>query len=635
MQEQKSEQHTSADSTTIPYRIWMPILTILAGLSLSALYVLGTFTSINSPAFAFTFLAHLALLLLAVILCLLQHLHICQAAPWNSSLLFAFSFVCILGIAIFGLVPITARDALIHHIAVPKWWIESGTISRIPWHEWSHYPMLINIGFTGLMQLGLTKFVSLYHALYLIILCGVTSSFCAYKTKDQTIAYLAFLIPLTIPMCIRLGASPLVDLGLACYAAIFLAFLVYWAEEKRSIFILFFAALAAGLALSCKYNAFLFVGLASMLFLVFSLREKISDFKILFALLSIAFLSSCVVLPWLLNNALATGNPFYPMFQSLFANTHSGAPLGPRGLKPLEKLYLLYGESWIDILLLPLRMILFGEDDNPRLFDGRLSPILFLSIIPIFFLRKKPWVVFFYLLCFAYFYLAITFSSARIRYMAPIFFPLFALTFCGLCELRQRLPKFMQYIFIGLVTSVHLGFSAYYIFEFMHRKHIVAYMSKKPGFASEEEYLSNMIAEYPLIRYINTELHDQEKTYLLLTGNKFYYYDKPVISGGYYSQNTILRWIRLAGSADYLFQDFKQRNIGQLLVHTERSKEALFNILSLEERQVWNEFQTKYLRFLASHGSYSLWKIQEKAENVQGAVLPNNQSFEEDESLSP
>ena len=68
----------------------------------------------------------------------------------NTTTFFLFSAILVLlGIEIiFNLTPPISRDALIHHLAVPKLWLKHGEFYEIPWAEYSYYPMYINLLYT-------------------------------------------------------------------------------------------------------------------------------------------------------------------------------------------------------------------------------------------------------------------------------------------------------------------------------------------------------------------------------------------------------------------------------------------------------------------------------------------------------
>jgi hypothetical protein len=46
---------------------------------------------------------------------------------------------------ILNLTPPLSRDALIHHLAIPKLWLKHGGFYEIPWADYSYYPMYINL----------------------------------------------------------------------------------------------------------------------------------------------------------------------------------------------------------------------------------------------------------------------------------------------------------------------------------------------------------------------------------------------------------------------------------------------------------------------------------------------------------
>ena len=72
----------------------------------------------------------------------------------NRSQALHYLFITILCVAIFllllieiilNLTPPIARDALIHHLAVPKLWLKNGGFYDIKWAEFSYYPMNVDL----------------------------------------------------------------------------------------------------------------------------------------------------------------------------------------------------------------------------------------------------------------------------------------------------------------------------------------------------------------------------------------------------------------------------------------------------------------------------------------------------------
>ena len=78
-------------------------------------------------------------------------------------------FLLIIGtvicISILASVPPVSRDALIHHLAVPKLYLEHGGIYEIPSIRFSYYPMNLNLLYMIPLYFGndiLPKFIHLF-----------------------------------------------------------------------------------------------------------------------------------------------------------------------------------------------------------------------------------------------------------------------------------------------------------------------------------------------------------------------------------------------------------------------------------------------------------------------------------------
>ena len=76
-----------------------------------------------------------------------------------------------------------------------------------------------------------------------------------------------------------------------------------------------------------------------------------------------------MVLPWGLKNYVWTGNPVYPLFDQWF---NAAAPADLATVPPVVLRKLVYGESWLEILLVPLRIFFQGQDDALIQRDGLL-----------------------------------------------------------------------------------------------------------------------------------------------------------------------------------------------------------------------------------------------------------------------
>jgi hypothetical protein len=152
-----------------------------------------------------------------------------------------------------------------------------------------------------------------------------------------------------------------------------------------------------------------------------------------------------------------------------------------------------------------------------------------------------------------------------------------------------------------------------YCYRFLGKKQVVSFLT---GTLSIEDYYRREIPEFDMIEYINQKVDGSAFTYLLLTGNKYALYEKPIKSGGYFSEGPLISDIRRSANGDELAQLLAQRGIGHLMLHAERLKKVFSDRLEGEEKQVWNQFQMNYLVPVHQAAGFSLWKLK----SVEGGV---------------
>lgn len=526
----------------------------------------------------------------------------------GTALLFLSSAVCFVLICTAVYLPVVARDALVHHLAVPSLWIQNGRPYEIQWHQWSYYPMLLQTVFTGLLYFGEWACV-LLHSLFLVLF-GVLLSLvhAQFSNRSLPVAYTYALVLFT-PVALSLAATPLVDLGLAFYCGAVLA-TFFLTEIKRDTGVL--VGIFLGTALSIKYNALLFV-LATVPFIPLIYWFNTKSFEIFVRCLGATCFAALIVYsPWLLRNALYTGNPFFPLFGSFFGASAAESVVG--SVSPLEKRMYLYGESGVEILLLPFRMLIFGEEGNPRLFDGIASPIFLLVLLPLLRLfwnrtaiqeRVYPGgIVLWYGMLVIYTTIALLYAPARIRYMAPVYFLIAILTVEGLSGLKKQGGRLFQ-LLPWILMLCHIGWGMVHAPVIENLK---ASISLYRNNRERESYRKKHI-EYDLIQEVNKRVPADSCTLLLYTGNSFYWYTGCVRSSGYHSASDLLRAIRRAHSPEDLYNYFLNTEINFIFSHTERTRTIFKTNLSNTEQDLWSRFAEGALTLEFTARGYALWRI--------------------------
>lgn len=588
-----------------------PCAVILAGICVLALLPTGIILGTAHPLFDLIAFSHFSLHLFALAAGALGLLALAVDAGWRGAVLLGLCALFFGVIGLDALVPTTARDALTHHIAVPQWWLEAGRIHPIPWHEWSYYPALLQLGYLALMKYGWGELASLYHASFLFLLTASVALFTRARSTSL-IGLVAALVTVSIPLSLRVAATPLVDMGLALYTFLALHSLIRWGEGQKPGRALLAGGCALGLALNTKYNALLVTVILLLLFPIVwqqsgqSRRRLITGASIFFGSALLLFT------PGLIKNYLWTGNPIYPLYNNHFATTLI-SPAGMPSVRPLEHRLSIYGEDFPDLLLLPLRILVSGQDGSPQQFDGVLSPILLLAAVPVLMAPRMRWARFLASFSVFYFLFELFYAAMRVRYLLPALGAAAALTAIGFATLtgthRVRLARPIALGALG----VHLLLSFQYSYNLLKKEDTIAFLR---GEVSSPEYLGKRIPEFPMIEFMNAELAPDSLTYLLFTGNRFSLYETPVFSSGHYSAGWIFHWLRHSTSAGDLARYFQERGVTHLMTDTARTREAFREVPTPEEQRIWQEFTTRHLQLLHQARGFSLWKVSPQITGV-------------------
>ena len=81
-------------------------------------------------------------------------------------------WVCLLWLLFLSLSPIVSRDALIHHMALPKLWLENGIFSVDTYRDYAFYPANLQAIYQAALFYHLEFLPKIIHSLFYIGLRG-------------------------------------------------------------------------------------------------------------------------------------------------------------------------------------------------------------------------------------------------------------------------------------------------------------------------------------------------------------------------------------------------------------------------------------------------------------------------------
>lgn len=454
-------------------------------------------------------------------------------------------------LCILAAVPPVSRDALTHHLLVPKLYLLHGGIYEIPQIMFSYYPMNLDLLYMAGMYVGNDILPTYIHMLF-----GLLTALLIYqylrRRYNSLWGLVGALFFLTLPVIVKLCTTTYVDLGVIFFAFASLLALLKWYDSGARLRWLLLAAIACGLAMGTKYTSILDYCFLTILvpFLYSNMRRKqragvqnainlhdnlrAAGWTVVFAAIALVVFS-----PWAVKNYIWTDNPVFPLAQGIFnADEHAVDTdvFGNKGegykLSPLAKRTVLYGENLAQVLLVPVRVFLEGADDNPQYFDGRLNPaLLIFIIIALLFIRLSPPqykvhdIVFF---AYAALIILTTWLTVdmRIRYICSCIAPLTVLTMVGARELWTCINKCnsisKRVIRWGVPVILAAAFltNYAYIYQQFQKVEPLSYLS---GQVTRDEYIQKFRPEYAALTYMNANISTGSKIFAIFLGNRMYY----------------------------------------------------------------------------------------------------------------
>jgi hypothetical protein len=431
-------------------------------------------------------------------------------------LYFLLTFFC-------ALAPSTEWDSLVHHLAVPKAYVQNGRIFNMsPAHGWfvkeSNYPSNMEMLFMLGMLLKSDTLATLIAWSVAIVL-----TLSVYSLSRQFFSARASLISMGIllsgSIVVLHATCNTVDTGVSLFALLAL-YAAFKSADSGDYRFLLFSGVYAGFCAGTKYTGLPVIpvlGSITILLVVLERREPLAGVKYmcLFGLVALAVAS-----PWYIKNYVYTRNPVYPFFSKM---------LGGKNVLPGDAGYALSTpwrgaedySTWYNLLLGYIR---FPWDlTMMRGVFGKMSSIgpLYLIFIPcLLFIKnihRKVKYTLFYGLCG----LTIVFALAqRTRYLFPFVPPLAVVASYSLFRISERDEFIKRVSLIILVAAILLNMILVLQLTVVTGPVIL-------GLESRRDYLSSNLRNYEAILYINENLPDSAR--ILSSDPTIYYCNIPCV----------------------------------------------------------------------------------------------------------
>lgn len=444
-------------------------------------------------------------------------------------------------------------DVLEYHLQVPKEYLQNGRIAYLPHNVYANFPsnvemlyLLAMIVHGGTSDIG-TIANTIHLLLGVLFILALWLIGCEWSRGVGLVTAFAGGSVGWIPY---LSGLAYVELGMLFFGALALAALLRafskFNPPHNPRFWVALSGLFAGLACGCKYPAVVMI--AFPLFIVlFIVSSSAWSVRLRHGL---TFLLTCVAVfsPWLLRNLVWTGNPVFPLANSMF----HAAPPGwgsdedarwVRGHSPSEqegsstaRARILWsrtigdslGRFGLIILLLPILLCVSRTMDRLQV-----SMALFLVV------QLLVW----------------TFATHLFtRFAVPILLPLCTMLSSSVSQMRSRAEGVAVVAVLTLGAALNLVDAA----SLSRTEALTA--------ASESLFSSGQVPGYEYLGALNRDL--SPKARLLLVGDaKPYYIDRKVDYCVVFNRNPFLEAVRVAKEPVEVMQWLHQKGYTHIVIH--------------------------------------------------------------------
>lgn len=481
-----------------------------------------------------------------------------------------------------AVLPSISRDAMNHHLYLPKLWLFSGGIIRIGWTSFFSYPYMVEtfytlaggtIGFAGARMISLLGLAA----------CGI--ALLEMTEYHRKVRILSLLVLFSIPEVLRNGTWAYVDSFLVFFSL--MAFLELVREKGNPLY----AVMWAGAAALCKYNGLLVLAATMVLLpLRFGFGMKRKALAIGVALILCSW--------WAVPNLVMWGNPVYPLLRGVFGPQEEVSEQAAILLSD-ARMMTSTGTGLVDYALLPVRLSLAGRWDDPRLFDGASGPLLLTGLVLFVLLcrrrgRENLLLPVLYLLTAV----LLSGSRIRVRYLLPGLVMLALPAALGLQALSDRMKPWLMV----MLTGVCLAWTGIRVVDL--------YSTERPWMLfGEGSYLAKRVEYIPFYMEAETVLDMDDLTLFVNMGNRAFHFPSRVVYDEHRFPLMILERLWEGSTADELTDFLKAEGVDYVAMHMGYSSVNIPYELSDDEMVIWREFTAVRLRPVISMNPYVLFEL--------------------------
>lgn len=512
--------------------------------------------------------------------------------------LFVFLFITVFMTIVGALAPPTGHDALVYHLAWPKYFARENSVSYIPYSRTSLWPYFMEMLFTLGIILKNGIVAKLFHFLMGILTTLAVFSF-SRRYFNLQLSIMASTICFLTPGIFTQATYAYIDLASAFFTflSVYSFFLWFYTGSKRWIVLV---GVFCGITMGVKYLGIytcitLMIGLLVAIFWTKKLRFS-EGIKIILIFVGFTVL---VAMPWYVKSFIVLGNPVYPFMHELFGGSGWKSEFTPIGM----------GIGFTKYVFAPWNLTMYPGNYGGD--ESQIGPV-FISMIPAVLVIRKVEIHLRYLIFFSLtFFVLWLLGYQAVRYLTPII-PMMSLAlvfiYKEIINLNSEIPSRLIVLFILFCLGVNAGLCIYY-----NRDKLGVTFGIQP----KDSYLRHNERSYNISKYVNNNLPVASQ--ILAIESRTFYLDRPT-----FRETLVWRvshYEEKSDTVDEIVNWFKGEGFTHILVKEEINKR--FDYRGGKNRLTYllsnDDFKTRFIElchkenFISRNGQkglYSLYKIR-------------------------
>lgn len=494
-----------------------------------------------------------------------------------------------------NLMPDLQYDAVVGHLYNAKFFVNAHSLTANPTDIFSN----MIIGHNMLFVIGLAlhdQYVAkLFNLLLLILIIYFITNLHRKLSNVSHFSLLPGLIVFSLPLVGWSSQTAYQEMGIAFYATLVLCTLILWFNERDKHYLIYHALFIGG-AITVKFQALWIVATLFIVYMYLLIRKKIT-WNDLFYVIKVGITCvSIIVAPWMVRSYVNTGNPVFPLLNSIFKSPLWNAQLESIISNDLNRIGI--EKSLVNFIKLPW-LLTFTEK-----FRGTFGPFFFV-VAPLLLSRRYSTIEKILYVSIISFTACWFFTAQELRYLVPIV-PIACLTMFLTIErtIKDSVNLKVAVIAVTLIlmTTNTPFFSHLWLREWVGHKIESSVAIDTVKLMEEEEFLNKHYRGSVAIQYINSHLNPESDKIFAINGE-----------GRYYSNVDMVRDVSLIGTNIFsgnlesgeLYMRLKEQKLTHLYVD-----DNFPNNFTAELRD------EKYYQLVFSYRNISLFKIKETPSEV-------------------